>query len=359
MIPVTKPFLPNINQYIKYVDKIFSSGHLTNNGPLVKELEFKLADYLGVKNLILVSNGTIALNVAYLALDLFEGEVITTPFSFVATSSSLCMNGLQPVFSDIDLRSFNINPNNIVDSISDKTQAIVPVHVFGNACDIKSIDKISKKYDLKVIYDAAHAFGVSYQDESILNFGDVSTLSFHATKLFHTIEGGAIITNNDSLAKKMRAIINFGIENEHSIPYLGTNAKMNEFEAAMGLCVMDYIDNILERRKILYESYKNSLSDYFQLQEINNYCTQNYSYFPIVCNSEEQLLAIKNTLNSYHVYPRRYFYPVLSRLEFLKFKNFNVKNAELISSRILCLPLYSDLEVCTQNTIIELIKKLV
>lgn len=358
MIQVTKSFLPNINQYMKYIDLIFSNGQLTNNGPLVRELESRLTDYLGVKNLILVSNGTVALNVAYLALGLVKGEVVTTPFSFVATTSSLCMGGMTPIFVDIDLETFNINPDNIVKGISSQTKAIVPVHVFGNACNVDLIDKISKQYDLKVVYDAAHAFGVSYKNNSILNFGDVSTLSFHATKLFHTIEGGAIVTKDDDLACRIRKIINFGIENEGSIPYLGTNAKMNEFEAAMGLCVIEHMDDILECRKHLYETYERNLSGYFQLQKINSDCTRNYSYFPIVCRSENQLLDIKNMLNSFDIYPRRYFYPSLNRLQFLNSKDSDVQNAETLSSRVLCLPLYADLEASTQAKIIELLKKM-
>ena len=232
MINVTKTYLPNKEKYKKYIDEIYENGWLTNNGPLVQRLEKRLAQYLGVKNIVLVSNGTIALEIAYKALNL-TNEVITTPFSFVATTSSLVMSNLKPVFADIDEKSFNSNPKNIEKFINANTSAILPVHVFGNACKVEEIEQIAKKCNLKVVYDAAHAFDVKYKDRSVLSYGDISTLSFHSTKLFHTIEGGALIINDDELVQKVRYLINFGIKNQEEMPYLGTNAKMNECEAAM------------------------------------------------------------------------------------------------------------------------------
>lgn len=356
MINITKSYLPNQGKYIKYVEKIYQSNHLTNNGPLVQELEIRLKEYLGVKNLILVSNGTIALNIAYLALGL-SNEAVTTPFSFVATTSSLCLNGIKPIFSDIDSKTFNLSIEQLERSITQHTQAIVPVHVFGNACEVEAVAQIAKKHNLKIIYDAAHAFGVLYKGQSILNFGDVSTLSFHATKLFHTIEGGAIITQNDSLDTHMRQLINFGIQDEANIPHLGTNAKMNEFEAAMGLCVLDEIDIIFEQRKSIYEYYQQSLKDDFELQSINPHSQHNYSYFPVVCETEKELLAIKTELNNFGIYPRRYFYPSLDRLEFLNNMGNNCHCAQSISSRILCLPLYPNLEIQDQKRIVDIMKK--
>lgn len=356
MINVTKSYLPNQNKYLDYVKKIYQSNHLTNNGPLVQELEIRLKEYLGVKNLILVSNGTIALNIAYLALGL-SGEAITTPFSFVATTSSLCLNGIKPIFSDINDKTFNLSVEQLERSITQHTQAIVPVHVFGNACEVEEIDQIAKKHGLKVIYDAAHAFGVSYQSQSILNFGDVSTLSFHATKLFHTIEGGAIITQDDELDAHMRQLINFGIQNETTIPHLGTNAKMNEFEAAMGLCVLDEIDVIFKQRKEIYEYYQQSLKNDFKLQSINPSCHHNYSYFPVVFETEEKLLAIKAKMNDFGIYPRRYFYPSLDKLEFLGELGTDCHYAQLVSSRILCLPLYPGLKLQDQKRIVDIMKK--
>ena len=292
MINVTKTYLPNKEKYKKYIDDIYANGWVTNNGPMVKLLEKRLAEYLGVRNVILVSNGTVALEIAYRTLDL-EGDVITTPFSFVATSSSLVTNSLNPIFADIDSQTLNMDPRNIEQLITSNTSAIVPVHVFANACEVESIEKIAKKYKLKVVYDAAHAFGVSYKDESILNYGDISTLSFHATKTFHSIEGGALIINDDRLVEKARFLINFGIKNTEEIPELGTNAKMNEFEAAMGLCVLDDIQDLQEKRRVVYEFYQKELEGIVNFQKYNDDSLQNYSYFPIILESEEQLKKIE------------------------------------------------------------------
>ena len=231
MIHVTKTYLPKRESLDQYIDQIYQSNWVTNNGSLVKLLEKRLAEYLGVKNIVLVSNGTIALEIAYRVLGL-RGFVITTPFSFVATTSSLVTNGLLPIFADINPRTFNIDTTKIEQLITPNTSAILPVHVFGNPCDIESIQSIAHRFELKVIYDAAHAFDVQYRGQSILQYGDISTLSFHATKLFHSIEGGALIINDDALVQKARYLINFGIADAESIPELGTNAKMNEFEAA-------------------------------------------------------------------------------------------------------------------------------
>ncbi|QNM90686.1 DegT/DnrJ/EryC1/StrS family aminotransferase [Aliarcobacter cryaerophilus] len=354
MINVTKSYLPNIEKYKSYIDEIYKTAWLTNQGPLVQKLEKRLAEYLGVKNIILVSNGTIALDIAYRALDL-KGEVITTPFSFVATTSSLVTNRLTPIFVDIDEKSFNLNPKNIEKLITQKTSAILPVHVFGNACEVEKIEQIAKKHRLKVVYDAAHAFDVKYKDKSILEFGDISTLSFHATKLFHTIEGGAIIANDDELAQKIRYLINFGIKSPTEIPYLGTNAKMNEFEAAMGLCVLDDIENIKEKRKVIIENYREELKDLVQFQKQNENASENYSYFPIVLENEEELLKVQKVLNDENIFPRRYFYPSLDTLEYIEPKQECIISRN-ISKRILCLPVYAELDFDNQNKIIEILK---
>ena len=354
MINVTKSYLPNIEKYKSYIDEIYKTAWLTNQGPLVQRLETRLAQYLGVKNIVLVSNGTIALEIAYRALDL-KGEVITTPFSFVATTSSLVTNRLTPIFVDIDEKTFNLSPKNIEEKITSKTSAILPVHVFGNACEVEEIEKIAKKSNLKVIYDAAHAFDVKYKDNSLLNYGDISTLSFHATKLFHTIEGGAIIANDDELAQKIRYLINFGIKNSTEIAYLGTNAKMNEFEAAMGLCVLDDIENIKEKRKVVIKNYRKELKDLVQFQEQNINASENYSYFPIVLKNEEQLLKVQKALNDENIFPRRYFYPSLDTLEYIEPKQ-ECKISRDISKRILCLPVYVELEKDVQEIIIKIIR---
>lgn len=229
------------------------------------------------------------------------------------------------------------------------------MHVFGNGCDVKAIDDISKKYNLKVVYDAAHAFDVKYKDESILNYGDISTLSFHATKLFHTIEGGALIINDDSLVEKARYLINFGIENAESIPELGTNAKMNEFEAAMGLCLLDEIEELSEKRKIVYERYEKELKGLVQFQEQNSHSTQNYGYFPIILKDEEQTFKIQKALNEKQIFPRRYFYPSLDTLSYIEPKQYSPISRE-ISNRVLALPIYPDLKENQQMNIINIIK---
>lgn len=355
MINVTKTYLPNIDKYKRYIDEIYASGQVTNNGPMLKRLEKRLAEYLGVKNLILVANGTVALEIAYRTLGL-KGFAITTPFSFVATTSSLVTNGLLPIFVDIDSKTLNIDPKKIEEQITPNTSAIVATHVFGNPCDVEAIEEIAKKHNLKVVYDAAHAFDVKYKDTSVLNYGDISTLSFHATKLFHTIEGGALIINNDELVQKARYFINFGIKNQEEIPHLGTNAKMNEFEAAMGLCVLDDIEEIKQKRKVISENYRKELKNLVQFQEQNINASENYSYFPIVFENEEQLLKVQKALSKKDIFPRRYFYPSLDTLDYIEPKQ-ECKISRDISKRILCLPIYAELEENIQDTIIEIIKE--
>lgn len=356
IINVTKTYLPDKEKYKKYVDEIYENGWVTNNGPLVQRLEKKLAEYLGVKNIVLVSNGTIALEIAYRVLNL-KGSVITTPFSFVATTSSLVTNGLNPIFVDIDENTFNLDPYKIQPSIKSDTTAIVPVHVFGNPCDIEKIQDIANKNKLKVIYDAAHAFGVTYKGKSVLNYGDISTLSFHATKLFHTIEGGALIINDDNLVEKARYLINFGIKNEEEIPKLGTNAKMNEFEAAMGLCVLDDMEKIKEKRKEIFNCYAKELKENVYIQRWNQYATQNYSYFPILFTSESKMQETQKKLKEHNIFSRRYFYPSLDTLSYLELAQNKCRVSRNISKNILCLPTFYDLKKDSQEFIITLIKE--
>jgi len=353
MINVTKTYLPDKKKYISYVDKIYENGWVTNNGPLVQELEKRLAKYLGVKHIVLVANGTIALEIAYRLLKL-KGEVITTPFSFVATTSSLVSNGLTPVFSDINQTTLNLDPNEIETVVTDKTSAIVPVHVFGNACEVEKIERIADKHNLKVIYDAAHAFGIKYKDESLLNYGDVSTISFHATKMFHSIEGGALIINDSRLVQDARYLINFGIDGPESVKALGTNAKMNEFEAAMGLCVLDDIEVIKKERKVLYDRYFEALKGFIKIQEKNLYSDNNYAYFPVLFKNEQQLLRVQKLLNQSEINPRRYFYPSLDTLPY-------IQNSEImpisrdIANRVMALPIYPGLDFKTQDMIIDIV----
>ena len=353
MINVTKIYLPNIEKYKKYIDEIYANGWVTNNGPMLKLLEKRLAEYLGVKNIVLVSNGTVALEIAYRTLGI-EGDVITTPFSFVATTSSLVTNGLNPIFADIDSQTLNMDPRNIEKLITNNTSAIVPVHVFSNACEVEKIGTIAEKHNLKLVYDASHAFGVKCKGISVLNYGDISTLSFHATKTFHSIEGGALIFNDDSLVEKARYLINFGIKNAEEIPELGTNAKMNEFEAAMGLCVLDDMQDLHEKRRIIYEFYKKELEGVVKFQEQNKDSTQNYSYFPIILESEDQLKKIEKALNLQDIFPRRYFYPSLDTLDYIDPTQFCEISRD-IASKVLCLPMYAGLEVHHQKNIIEIL----
>lgn len=353
MINVTKTYLPDIGMYKGYVDKIFKSGFLTNNGQFVQMLEKRLEKYLNIRNLILVSNGTLALQVAYKALELRD-EVITTPFTFAATVSSQVWEWLTPVFADIDPETFCIDYKKIENLITNKSKAIVPVHVFGNACDIDEIQKIASKNNLKVIYDAAHTFGVNYKNKNILSYGDISVISFHSTKLFHTIEGGGIVVKDDELYKRVKLMINFGISGPEKIDDLGINAKMNEFQAAMGLCLLDDIDKILEGREKVHNFYINNLSKELQLQKYNKNCTRNYAYFPVVFQTEKDLLRVVGELNKKDIFPRRYFYPSLDTLGYLiDSKYMPISNN--ISSRILCLPIYDSLEEYYLEQIVKII----
>lgn len=341
MINVTKSYLPDRKKFDVYVDRLFDSGWLTNRGELVQELEVKLAEHLGVKNVIAVANGSLALQVCYKALGL-RGRVLTTPFSFAATASTLSWEGLVPDFVDVCPKSFNICINKATKAQLESASAIVPVHVFGNPCDVERIQQVAEQYKLKVVYDAAHAFGVEYKGNSLFSYGDLSTVSFHATKLFHSIEGGAIITDNDDLAEQCRKLINFGITGPTSIDGQGTNAKMNEFEAAMGLCVLDEIDIIYEDRARIWRLYTEQLKGVVQFQLWSGHSENRFSYAPILLKSEEQVIKIEKALKHSNVTPRRYFYPSLNTCDYTKEKQ-SCPVSEDISDRILCLPIYPGL----------------
>ncbi len=338
-INVTQVFLPPEEEYAKYINKIWRSGQLTNNGTLVQELEARLKGYLGIDNLTLVSNGTVALQIAIKALDIRK-DVITTPFSYIATSSSIVWQGCNPVFVDIDPQTLNIDPEKIEEAITPNTEAILATHVFGNPCYIEKIDKIAKKHNLKVIYDAAHCFGVKYKNKSIFNYGDISIGSFHATKLFHTTEGGAIFTSDDTIAQRASLMRNFGHDGPEKFSEVGINGKNSEFHAAMGLCNLLYVDSILESRKRQYELYAQKLNaPGFKGQKISNNTAYNYSYYPVIFESEKKALKAKLELEKNNIYPRRYFYPSLNSLPFLNSSS-NCPISENIASKILCLPMY-------------------
>ncbi|MBC7525088.1 MAG: DegT/DnrJ/EryC1/StrS family aminotransferase [Flavobacterium sp.] len=341
MINVTKSFLPPIEEYQEYLAKIWDSSHLTNQGPLVKELEGQLKKHLGVENLLFVSNGTIALQLAIKALDL-KGEIITTPFSYVATTTSILWENCTPVFADIDPQSFCINPSDIENHITPNTSAILATHVYGYSCDVIKIEEIAKKHNLKVIYDGAHAFGVNVYEKSIFNYGDISTISFHATKLYHTVEGGAIIVKNAELAQKLYLYRSFGhiADNYYT---LGINGKNSEFHAAMGLCNLPKVENIMENRKqtvLLYKKLLDSSKLFFPQKHPNQ--ELNYAYFPVVFENENVLLKVKGALANQDINTRRYFYPSLNNLPYLTKKS-NCPVSDDLSLRVLCLPLFYDI----------------
>jgi len=355
MTYVTKIYMPDKEKFKAYIDGIYESGWLTNNGPLVQKLEKELEAYLGVKNLLCVSSGTDALQLAYRILEM-DGEVVTTPFSFVATTSAIAVEGLTPVFADIDSNSFNIDSKTIEDTINDKTCAIAPCHVFGNACEIDEIDKIAEKHDLKVVYDASHAFDVQYKDKHILNYGDISVISFHATKMFQTIEGGAIVIKDDALYEKAKMVRNYGSGGPDSVEMLGVNAKMNEVEAAMGLCMLEEEDIIQKERKESHEFYTNQLKEYVQLQKKNEYATQSYSYFPVVFKSEDEMNQVREALLKQDIAARQYFKPSLDTLPYVEHRKV-MKNSRDIASRILVIPMHSGIEPKVSEIIIETLKR--
>jgi dTDP-4-amino-4,6-dideoxygalactose transaminase len=346
MIPVTKPYLPSREKLDQYIDGIYERQWLTNNGQLVQELTRRLEKYLGVENLLLVANGTLALQVAYRALGVSDSgaattpEAITTPFTFIATASSLKWDGVDPVFVDIDPATWCLAPDKIEEALTPNTRAIVPVHVFGNGCDVEAIDIIAQRHDLKVIYDASHAFGVKYKGESILRHGDAATLSFHATKLFHTGEGGGIVFKRKEDLERAKKIINFGITGPGSIEELGINAKLNELQAAMGLCVLDEIEKIGNGRREVTEQYNRYLCGQVQQQKITDGCTLNYAYYPVVLKTEEQVLALLSSLEEKKILARRYFFPSLASVDHLSTNFSSCEEADKLSKRIVCLPLY-------------------
>lgn len=342
MIPVTKPFLPPVEEYKKYINGIWQRQWLTNMGPLASDLEMKLKHHLGIKHLLFVTNGTVALQMAIKALDL-KGDIITTPFSFVATTSSIVWEGCSPIFIDIDQESLCIDATRIEEAITPNTTAILATHVYGNPCDVIAIEKIATKHNLKVIYDGAHAFGVQIYGKSIFEYGDISTCSMHATKLYHSTEGGFIVSNDAQLVKRLAHMRNFGIASFDSFSELGLNGKNSEFHAAMGLVNLNYINEIHEKRKELSDNYDSKLK-YLKAKKPlwHKEANLNYAYYPIILESEELLISIKEKLDRNEIFTRRYFYPSLaSSLPYLESKSFPITDD--VSKRVLCLPLYFDL----------------
>jgi dTDP-4-amino-4,6-dideoxygalactose transaminase len=353
MIPVTKPFLPPQEEYVKFINGIWQRNWLTNNGPLVNELELKLKEHLALDHLLFVGNGTIAIQIAIKALGL-KGKIITTPFSYVATTSSIIWENCEPVFVDIDAQTYNINPGQIEKAIDHKTSAIMATHCFGNACDIDAIQSVAKKHGLKVIYDAAHCFGTTYKGKSVFAYGDITTTSFHSTKLFHTVEGGALITQSPDLLKRMAYMRNFGHDGMEKFNGVGINGKNSEFHAAMGLCNLRHIHAIQERRKTQSDNYTELLKKLsVQFIKIQDGCNFNCAYFPIVFKNENAALKAKVALEKEEIFPRRYFYPSLSSLNYIKKGNTPVSDA--VAASILCLPLFHDLSWEEQQMIARIL----
>ncbi|PIB36602.1 aminotransferase DegT [Reichenbachiella sp. 5M10] len=339
--PVNIPFLPPIEEYNKYLEGIWERNWLTNDGLLVQALEKKLMDKLNVEQLAYVSNGTVALQIAIKTLQL-SGEIITTPFSYVATTSSIVWEGCTPVFVDVDEKTFNISPHLIEASITPKTTAILATHVFGTPCEIDQIQLIAQKHGLKVIYDAAHCFGSTYKGSSVLNFGDISTISFHATKVFHSTEGGAVICRSPEIIARAKYMRNFGHDGPEKFNGVGINGKNSEFHAAMGLCNLEYIDAILAKRKSDSEWYDSELSKTnLTKQHVSPNSSANYSYYPVLFSSQKECKRMLNILSSHDIHPRRYFFPSLSSLNYVTKTHTPI--SDNIASRILCLPLYYSL----------------
>lgn len=363
MINTARPDLPEIVKYFEYLKRIWSTRWMTNNGEFVISLEKKLDEYLRVKNLLLFSNGTLALQLALKALKL-KGEVITTPFTFATTTNMILWEGLTPVFADIDPYTFNLDPKDVEKKISKRTSAILAVHVYGNPCYVEELQEIADKHNLKLIYDAAHAFGVEYKSQSVLNWGDASMLSFHATKVFHTIEGGALVIKDEKLVEELKLLRNHGIKSEEEVVLIGTNAKMNEFQAAMGLCNLENVDKSFRMREVIYNSYKEKLCDVqgikFQKIIASKY---NYSYMPICFENIRKRDEVFLKLSANGIKARKYFFPLTANFDYFRnhgenlVEKYDLDVSTEISNGVLCLPIYPDLEMLVIDKITKIIRQ--
>ena len=365
MITVTKPFLPPLEEFTPYLEQIWANGHLTNNGPFHRQFEQELAVYLGVKYVSLFTNATLALVTALQALRI-TGEVITTPYSFVATTHSLWWNNIKPVFVDIEPDHCNLDPEKIEAAITPQTTAILPVHVYGNPCNVLRIKEIADTYGLRVIYDACHTFGVTINSEPVLNFGDLSVMSFHATKVFNTFEGGAIISHDENMKKRIDFLKNFGFAGETVVVAPGINAKMNEVQAAMGLLQLKHVDENIEKRRQITLRYRENLMGVPGIGFLEDipgvkHC---YSYFPIFIEKEQYHIsrdALYEKLKEHEIYGRRYFYPIIS--QFPTYRGLEsalpgrLSVAEKITEQVICLPLYPELQTDTVDFICKIIQK--
>ena len=362
---VTQPSLPPLAEFIPYLEKIWDNKWLTNNGEFHKEFEQKLAEYLGVKYISLFTNGMIALQVGMQALRI-AGEVITTPFTFVATTHAIHWNNCTPVFCDIEPDTFTLDPEKVESLITPQTTAIMPVHVYGNPCQHEKLQKIADTYGLKLFYDAAHVFGVKKDGISICNWGDLSMLSFHATKVFNTFEGGALVTNDPNMKQRIDHLKNFGFSNEVTVIAPGSNGKMDEFRAAFGLMQLERVDNEIAKRKAAAERYRDGLKDIPGIRMLYDIpgVHHNYAYFPILVDTKEYGISrdeLYDLLKNHDILSRRYFYPLCS--DFPTYKSLpsatagNLPVSTMVSRNVLCLPMYADLQTEDQDKIISIIKK--
>ncbi|MDL2284112.1 DegT/DnrJ/EryC1/StrS family aminotransferase [Oxalobacter sp. OttesenSCG-928-P03] len=359
---VTRPHIPPLDEFLPYLQQIWDSRVLTNGGPFHEQLEEALCQYLGVRHLSLLNNGTIALMVALKALDL-KGEVITTPYSFVATAHSLSWANLKPVFVDICPDTLNIDPAKIEAAITSQTTAIMPVHCYGHPCDVDAVRAIAHQHDLRVVYDAAHAFGVQYKNESVLNFGDLSVLSFHATKVFNTFEGGAIVCHDAEMKSRIDQLKNFGIINETEVIATGLNGKMNEISAAFGLLQLQHIDNALASRRQIDSMYRQRLQNITGIRCLGISAEEkfNYAYFPILVEPDYPISRdeLVQRLQDKNIFPRRYFYPLISDFEMYRHlpsaDRKHLPVAAAAADRVLCLPIFPDLDRSTVEYIVSCI----
>lgn len=355
-IYLNKPIKPNLDILSKYLKQVNDNEWYTNFGPLHKQLTERLEKFLGVENLLLVSNGTLALQVAYKALEI--NHAITTPFSFVATASSLIWDGIDTSFSDIDENSYNLCPKKVEEALltDSNIDCIVATHVYGNPCDVDAFNRLADKYRVKVIYDAAHAFGIKIGEESVLNFGDASTLSFHATKVFHTIEGGAIIFKDKTDYERAKRLINFGMDNLGDITEPGINAKLNEYQCAVGLTILDSYDGVLEHRSKLFNAYRDGLNNLVSLPNWYLDANLNGAYMPINLNSIEQRKKVEDELRENNVQYRQYFTPSLDSV-FKEQRIHSNEKSKILSENILCLPLHFYMTIKEVEFVVNLIKK--
>lgn len=359
-IQVTQSSMPDYDTFCEEIKVLWDNRWLTNMGDKHEQLEIQLEHYLNTPNVTLFSNGHLALEYAIAAFNL-SGEVITSPFTFASTTHAIVRNGLTPVFGDINPHNYTLQTDTLESLITEKTSAIIPVHVYGNICNVKEIERIAKKYNLKVIYDAAHAFGISIDGQGVANFGDASMFSFHATKVFHTIEGGALTFADNSMKRVINSYKNFGITGPGTVEYIGGNAKMNEFQAAMGLCNLKIIDQEIEKRKRVFERYIDHLGDTkgIKLSIPPDGVSSNYAYFPIVFDGYTlSRNEVYEQLKKHNIYSRKYFYPLTNNLQCYegRFTSESTPVANFIANRVLTLPLYADLQLEEVDKICSVIK---